>query len=126
MYIHVHVCVHIHVYGTCTYMYVYVHVYKQKTCLYMCMFTYIGCACTSIHVRAMYLYTCRGIIILHSCGTCVQCMYGTCVYVDGTSTNVYMCMHMYDTCVSCTRLWYMYMCCLGSSVGRALCLEYRV
>ena len=84
------------------------------------MFTYIGCACTSIHVRAMYLYTCRGngIIILHSCGTCAQCMYGTCmyvhitvykcvhvrmygtcVYVDGTSTNVYMCMHMYDTCV---------------------------
>ena len=44
------------------YVHVIVHVNKHKTCVYMCMFTCMGraCTCTSIHVWAMYVYTCRG------------------------------------------------------------------
>ena len=56
------VCVYAHAYGTSMYMYmyVYVHVHKHKTGIYMCMLTCMGRACTSIRVRAMYVYSCRG------------------------------------------------------------------
>ena len=60
-----------------------VHVHKHKTCVYMCMFTCMGraCTCTSIHALAMYVYTCR---------RNEYYMHAACVYIYACMVHVHV------------------------------------
>ena len=75
--VHVHGCTRVHM-G-------HVNVHKHKTCVYMCMFTCMGRACTFIHALAMYVYMCR---------RNEYYMRAACMYVHAYIVHVHVYIHV--------------------------------